>query len=129
MRVRAIDPFQCFVGVGPTGAASLPVSYRCVTCGHSIMFDAVELQERHIRYLELKSPFTVLTPEESSVFEPEIRRHVRGLFDRFVTDFKCPSCNRATAILWSWSEAADQSRQYSPIAVLLAEDGRTRGDA
>ena len=51
-------------------------------------------------------------------FSQVIERHVKGLFDRFVTDFRCPGCQRPTVILWRWDEHPDGAPLFEPLTVL-----------
>ena len=72
----------------------------------------------HIRTSSGREVFFELGPEDRAPFEAVIGRHVKGLFDRFLSDFHCAGCGAPAVIMWRWEEAPDGGSRYEPLAVL-----------
>jgi hypothetical protein len=113
------DPRERFAGLDDSGFVVAAV-FACGHCGTRQEFASATLTERHILTSSGREVFFALSPEQRAPFERAIGRHVKGLFDRFLSDFNCAGCGAPTVIMWRWEEGAEDSPRYEPLTVLEA---------
>lgn len=119
MRIASIEPNDLFRGLDEQGFASFPSAYRCYWCSQGLRFEEQALQRRHVDALKEATVFFALDGSDRQAFEAITDRYVRGLFDRFVTDFRCPRCEAPTVIIWAWNESDDPRTRFAPVTVLI----------
>ncbi len=117
MNVVSEDPRERLQGLDDDGFAAAAV-FACTHCGTRRPFSTTALTERHIQASSGREVFTTLPTAQWEPFDRAIGRHVKGLFDRFVSDFNCAGCQAPTVIMWRWEEGSDGVPRYQALAVL-----------
>jgi len=118
VEIRSVNPWDRCSGVDEGGFALADCEFVCACCGHMVRFDSESLAQRHYRTSSEARLFFLLPKAQSEAFAEVIARHVKGLFDRFVTDFNCPGCRAPIVIMWRWEESEEHGTRYEPLTVL-----------
>lgn len=124
VKVISLDPRDRLDGLDDDGYAVNAV-FACGHCRSCQSFPLAALTERHIATSSGREVFFGLSADQRAPFEAVIGRHVKGLFDRFVSDFNCTHCGAPAVIMWRWEEGPDGGPRYEPLAVLELEDWPT----
>jgi hypothetical protein len=117
VNVVSEDPRERIEGLDEDGFAAAAV-FACVHCGTRQPFSNPTLTDRHIQASSGREVFAALSAAQREPFERVIGRQVKGLFDRFVSDFNCTGCGAPTVIMWRWEEGQDDVPRYQPLAVI-----------
>ena len=122
MEVKSVSPWDRCNDLGEDGFAPERCHFSCRFCGHLVHFDNKDLVDRHVRTSSENKLFFLLNESHEEAFADVIERHVRGLFDRFITDYNCPDCKAPIAIMWRWDENEEHGSRYEPLTLLEAVD-------
>ncbi len=120
--IRSVDPWDRCSEIGEGGFVPEKCQFGCACCGHMVRFDSESLAARHCRTSSEDRLFFLLPREQHEAFAEVIARHVKGLFDRFLTDYNCPECNAPIVIMWRWEESEEHGARYEPLTVLEVEN-------
>ena len=120
--IKTEYPNKRFTGLSSDGSVNFPNRYHCGSCNYGIYFNQASLDERHNRTIKEKSLFQNLTKEEADIFIDATPEISETKYDRFITDFYCPNCDRAIVILWSWREIHMATSSYTPMKIFEAYD-------
>ena len=118
MKVKEINPSECFTGLDRDGWLNYPNMFHCPKCDYGVYFNQDSLNKGWASHQDKPSK---LNPVATSLLSGQIQKFVENQFERFVLDFYCPKCNLPYVIGFETKEFHMAHYRYRPITVLNIE--------
>ena len=115
MKIKEINPSECFTGLDRNGWLDYPNLFHCPKCDYGIYFNQQSLEEGSTSHqnkpLKLNLFITLF-------FIRRIQRFILNNSERFILDFYCPKCQSPYVIGFESHEFHMSHYRYRPIAIL-----------
>jgi len=119
MKIKEINPSECFTGVDRDGWLNYPNLFHCLKCDYGVYFNEQSLSNGFSSHQE--RPLK-LNPELALSFNKDIKHFLSDEFERFILDFHCPQCQSPYVIGFETHEFHMSHYRYRPIAVFSAAE-------
>jgi hypothetical protein len=114
MKIKEINPSECFSGLDRDGWLDYPNLFHCPKCDYGVYFNRQSLEKGFINHQNKPLKLNLLV---ALFFTRRIQRFISSNSERFILDFYCPKCQSPYVIGFESADFHKDDYHYRPIVI------------